>query len=145
MSWPERNAPTVIVPQHHRADNQVIDYNRVQLDDSMTLADVSTMEFELWLAKRLTTRLVKLYPNIEWEVIVDTTGGQVIIKCPDVSAIQGFHVGLNKSVKTIENMLRKIGGEILERGHMPRSRITEADVEDRTRTLREEVTDLDNN
>jgi len=51
---------------------------------------------------------------------------------------------MERSPREIDDMLMKVGGEILERGLMPRINITETDVEDRERTIREEVVDLDN-
>jgi hypothetical protein len=142
---PISEAPQLVVPQKHQATNRVVDYNDLELTEEhlakgmMTIADV-----EMKLAKRFGTRLSLLYPGIDWEVMVDSQGGSVVIKCPDVSAIQGYHISMKRSPREIDNMLPRIGGEILERGYMPRRNITEADVEDRKRTIREEVVDLDN-
>ncbi len=143
MGWPERKnrPPEILIPQKHKADNQIVDYNGIEFVEDL---DVTMAQFEFWLAQRLTTRLAKLYPNINWSVEVDTHGGRVVIKCPDVSSIHGHVLSLKRTVNEIESMLMKVGGEILERGRMPRSRITEADIENRERTLREEVVDLDN-
>ena len=142
MSWPERKiAPEILIPGRHKSDGQIVNYNGIEFEEGL---DVSMAQFEMWLAQRLTTRLTKLYPNINWSVEVDTHGGRVVIKCPDVSSIHGHVLSLKRTVNDIESMLMKVGGEILERGRMPRSRITEADVEDRERTLRDEIVDLDN-
>lgn len=139
------NAPHLFIPRRHKADHQLVDYNGVEFDEShKSLSDVKMAEVELWLSKRLTTRLVKLFPGINWQVEVDTRGGRVVIKCTDVSLLHGHVISLERSANEIESMLLKVGGEILERGNMPRSRITQDDIEGKVRTMRDEVVDLDN-
>lgn len=139
------DGPRIFIPRQHRADHQLVDYNGVEFDEShRNLSDVKMAEVEMWLSKRLTTRLVKLFPNINWQVEVDTRGGRVVIKSTDVSLSHGHVISLSRSVDEIESMLLKVGGEILERGGMPRSRITETDVEGRARTVRDDVVGLDN-
>jgi len=140
---PVGEAPQLIIPQHHRADNRVVDYNDVEINEG-NIDQQSIATVEMNLAKRFGTRLTRLYPGIDWEVKVDSSLGSVVIKCPDVSAISGYHISMERSPREIDDMLMKVGGEILERGLMPRINITETDVEDRERTIREEVVDLDN-
>jgi len=117
------------------------DYNAIRLEDSES---VNQAKLESWIAKELGSELATLYPNREWGVTVDVLGGMAVIQCTDVSRFMGYHVGLNDTIEVLRQKMKRIGGEILERGNMTRGHTTEEKVEATPRTFKDEVKNLDN-
>jgi hypothetical protein len=117
------------------------DYNHIRLEDSES---VNEAKLESWIAKELGTELAKHYPAREWGVRVDVRGGMAVIQCLDVSKIMGYHLFLNDTLEVLRQKMKRIGGEILERGRMTRGRTTEEKVEAEERTFKDEVKNLDN-
>ena len=137
------NAPQILIPGHAKAERGVTDHNAIELTHADT-DEIKQAKVEMWVASRLGTKLTQLYPHTNWNVNVDINGGVVIVSNPDVSPKRGFHISLERSMNEIDDMLYKVGGEILERGRMARKGLTEDQVEDRMRNMRNEVIDLDN-
>lgn len=131
-------APNIIIP--HRGREFAKDYNTIDLAET---PEVNLARIESWVAKRLGTKLTKLFPNRDWWVKVDMKGGIVIVGCPDVSPIHGYHIKLTRSINEIEGMLKGVGGEILERERLTRGKTTEELVEAAARDFRDVVVGLD--
>jgi hypothetical protein len=136
-------SPNIIIPGRHAKRGQIVDHNTIELTEKDS-EEQAQAKVEMWVANRLGARLVKIYPNTNWNVQVDMTGGTVVVSNPDVSSKRGYHIDLNRSINEIEQMLGSVGGEILERGRLARAGVDPDDVENRVRNLRDEVVDLDN-
>ncbi len=132
-------SPQVLIPRRGRHIAE--DYNVIKPEDSNRRR---LEKIEMFVAKRLGTRLTKLYPRRAWSVEVDLRGGVVIIQCPDVSTMRGHVLKLSRSVNELENMMSQVGGEILERGGLTRGRTTEDIVESAARDFKDELVDLEN-
>ena len=130
--------PTIITQKRGR--DFAKDYNTIDLAET---PDVNLARIESWIAKRIGTKLTKLFPNRDWWVKVDMKGGMVIVGCPSVSPRHGYHIKLSRSINEIEDMLETVGGEILERGRLTRGKTTEELVEAAVRDFRDQIVDLD--
>ena len=95
------------------------DYNTVYFHED---DDIRVNKLEMWIAKQLGETLVKVYPNRQWNVNVDVMGGMVILMCPSLSQLKGYHIHMKSD--TIDALKRKVisaAGEILERYGMKRT------------------------
>lgn len=124
--------------------------NEILLPDGNVIRPVdsalpSLAETEAWIARRIGTKLEALYPLREWEVRVDAHGGVVTVVCPNVTQLRGYVISLSRSMNEILGMLPRIGGEILERGRISRGRkVDPGEIDDRERTVRDELVGVDN-
>lgn len=109
-----------------QSDESQVDYNDIHLNVFDT-QEQKRAKLEMFIAKSLASVLADHYPNRNWNVGVDLNGGVVIVQCPDVSTVAGYHIKLSRSMNQIRRMLPKIGGEILERAGVPRDRKYDAE------------------
>ena len=137
--------PQIIVPRRHRADHKIIDYNEIEIDESYE-GEENVASVEMWISDRLGKRLVKEYPGVDWRVKVDVRERVVFIQGPDVSNTHAYVLKLEKrTLDDLENQMKRVGGEILERGRIRRDgKVDQDDIESRERTLREDLKDVDN-
>lgn len=94
---------------------QSADYNDIVVSE-FDAEEVRRAKIELWIAKRLCTKLLSHFPMRDWKVLVDTGGGIVAVSLDSISKDKGYVISLKRTVTEIEGMMLRIGGEILERG-----------------------------
>lgn len=111
------------VPVVHMSRNNpriVGDYNTV---DMMEAEDAKQAKVEMWIAKAVGTELVNHYPNRQWGVQVDSSGGMVVITCPSLSKKHGYFVHMdNLPLAGLVAKCIPAAGEILERYGVSRAR-----------------------
>lgn len=90
--------------------------------------DVKRAKVELWIGKALGTELHKHYPSRAWTVDVDIERGSLTVKLPEVSLANGYVLALTRTMDDLVNQMKRVGGEILERGGV--SRATRHDSDD---------------
>ncbi len=96
------------------------DYNEINL---LELESVKQAKLEMWIAKNVGDTLVKHYPNREWGVRVDLTGGMVIITCDSIDLERGYHISMvARTIGDLQERAKMAAGEILERHGVSRDR-----------------------
>ena len=89
------------------------DYNEINL---LELESVKKAKLEMWIAKNVGDTLVHHYPNREWGVRVDLTGGMVIITCDSIDLERGYHISMvGRTIGDLQQKAKMAAGEILER------------------------------
>ena len=97
------------------------DYNEIYFHED---DDVRVNKLEMWMAKKIGERLVKDYPNRQWNVNVDVIGGMVVIMCPSVSHNKGYHLHIKgDTINALEDRAVQAAGEILERYGLSRDKV----------------------
>lgn len=90
---------------------------------------VRRAETEMRIAKTIGTTLVQVYPNRQWGVAVDTTGGIVTVTCPSVSLVKGYIIHMaDRTVHQLTERAKMAAGEILERYALSRARKFDDDI-----------------
>lgn len=104
--------------------------------------EVEAANFEL--AKIIGDFLVKTYPGYLWRVNADIIGGIVNILCNDVSTEMGCTLMTRALTDPVaaEKLVRKAGGEILERARLHRGRMKEDEVATAQRDIRGNIINL---
>lgn len=134
-------AQNVIVRGRANRHEVEADYNELHLFDGV---DRNLARVELWIAKKLGEELLRHYPGRNWTVTVSAEGGYVTVQCDEVSHQKGYYLSLDRSLDELTSMMMRVGGEILERGGLPRRRIVTPDeIEEVPRDFRDEVIGLD--
>jgi hypothetical protein len=101
------------------------DYNQVYFTDD---DDVATSKMEMWIAKACGEKLVEVYPNRQWSVVVDIPGRMVVIGCPSLSQTKGYHILMKEdTIHDLQDRVIAAGGEIMERYGLSRSKIFNPD------------------
>ena len=96
------------------------DYNEINL---LELESVKQAKLEMWIAKNVGDTLVQHYPNREWGVRVDLTGGMVIITCDSIDLERGYHISMvGRTIGDLQQRAKMAAGEILERHGVSRDR-----------------------
>jgi len=96
-----------------------IDYNQIVVDEG---TDVSIAQLEMAIAKNLTQELVKHYPQRNWAVAVDAPNGVCAVMETDISKTKGYVIHLSRPMSVLLGMMKRVGGEILERADVPRGK-----------------------
>jgi hypothetical protein len=74
------------------------------------------------------SKLMRVYNQREWKVIVDIPGQMLIIACDSVSNEKGYHISMvGRNVEELQRRAIMAAGEILERHNVSRSRDFNAD------------------
>lgn len=114
-----KSTPNIVV--NRRGREIFADYNEINL---LETDDRKKAKLEMWIAKNIGDELVKHYPNREWGVRVDVTGGMIIITCDSLSLLCGYHLPINgDNIKQLQKRAMRAGGEILERFNVSRNQI----------------------
>lgn len=96
------------------------DYNEINV---LELESVKRAKLEMWIAKNIGDTLVQHYPNREWGVRVDLTGGMVIITCDSIDLERGYHISMvARTIGDLQQRAKMAAGEILERHGVSRDR-----------------------
>lgn len=102
------------------------DFNGINYLETDTVKRAQT---EMRIAKTIGTTLVQVYPNRQWGVAVDTTGGVVTITCPSVSLVKGYIIHMaDRTVHQLTERAKMAAGEILERYALSRARKFDDDI-----------------
>lgn len=93
---------------------------------------------EHWIASQVGVELMKHYPRLKWEIIVDVQQQMVVIVCPFISTEKGYHLKLMKyTIHELQKKAVMVAGEMLERhGLSRRQTIDLGTVEEAKRNLR---------
>lgn len=59
--------------------------------------------------------LRKMYPQLQWDVLVDLTSGTACLMVPQISLLYGYYIFLDASEHTMQVRLKSAGGSICER------------------------------
>jgi hypothetical protein len=122
-----KEAPQVLVPfRQHQTDATLAPIN-IQPDDDIEAALAKT---EMWVATTLGQELLKFYPGREWRIECDARNGVVTVQCMDVSTTHGHRLSLSRTLNDLSVQMKRVGGEILERGRLSRSPIASTGVLD---------------
>jgi hypothetical protein len=101
------------------------DYNEINIEDSQ---DERKAKVEQWIAMQIGSKLMRVYNQREWKVIVDIPGQMLIIACDSVSNEKGYHISMvGRNVEELQRRAIMAAGEILERHNVSRSRNFNAD------------------
>lgn len=96
------------------------DYNQIHFHED---DDARTAKLEMWTAKQIGEELVKHYPQRQWTVIVDIPGRLIIIACPSLSQMKGYHLHMNDdNIGALKRRSVIAAGEVLERYGISRGR-----------------------
>lgn len=118
-------------------DEPLRDFNSLDLVDT---SDIHVAQVEQWIGKTLCAELVKHYPNRNWAAAVDSGNGVVAIMETDISKEKGYVLHLTRSMDELRTMMKRVGGEILERAGLPTGKKFDPDLlEDLPRNVRDEV------
>ena len=118
-----------------------IDYNEIVLEQGKSL---SRQQMELSIAKAVCAELAKHYPHVNWACAIDLDQGVIGVMCPEVSNTAAHVIHLSRTMTEIRGMLPKVGGEILERGGIPRERGTSLElIESLPRNVRGNIDNSD--
>jgi hypothetical protein len=114
----------------------VVDYNHIQGEpESYSIAQI-----EQAIGKRLSTVLLHHYPMRNWAVAVDAPNGVAAVMETDISKDKGYILYLSRPMIELEEMMFKVGGEILERAGLPTSKKFDQDlIEDLPRNVKDDV------
>lgn len=139
---PGNRGPELLVPGRSVGREIVKDYNEINL---LELDDVKQAKMESWIAKRVGTRLMETYPNRQWGVGVDISGGMIYVMCPSLSLTKAYYISMSgRTVHDLGIEAVRAAGEILERYNVSRSRVFNPDhLETLERDLRDEVVSPD--
>ena len=103
------------------------DYNQIHFHED---DDARIAKLEMWTAKKIGEALVHHYPQRQWTVIVDIPGRLIIIACPSLSQMKGYHLHMNDD--NIDALIRRsvmAAGEVMDRRRRrPRPRHHESDL-----------------
>lgn len=119
----------------------VADYNEVNL---LETDDAKVAKLEYWIAKKVGEAVAQEYPNRQWEIRVDISGGILVVVCPSVSLTKGYHLYLNRTMFQLIADAKRAAGEILERHNVSRRKdFDPTTLQELPRTLREDVIAVD--
>lgn len=109
-------------------------------------AEIREAKAELCVAKQLAEELYRWYPLRDWMIVVDFRAGVVVIRGTDVSTQKGYLLRLTRGMEDLCQQMKRVGGEILERGALSRAKnVDPEDVEELPRDFRDEVRTVDTN
>lgn len=101
------------------------DYNTIFFHED---DDARIAKLEMWIAKQIGEHIIKHYPNRQWNVNVDAAGRLMIIMCPSLSHLKGYHIHMkDDGIQELQERAVLACGEILERYGMKRSRKFDAE------------------
>ena len=97
--------------------------NEIETDIIVESKDTDDVTWETRIAKRISDHLQNQYPGHLWAVNVNSKGGTINIFNLAMSSLYGYLLYMT----TVENdpllkSVTKAGGELLERGGLPRRR-----------------------
>ena len=103
------------------------DYNEINIYAN---EDVNQAKVEMWMAKQLGESLVENYPNRQWGVEVNIPGLMVVITCPSLCEVKGYHISMEdgRTIKDLQARAISGAGEILERYGISRGKIFNPDT-----------------
>ena len=67
------------------------DYNEINIEDSQ---DERKAKVEQWIAMQIGSKLMRVYNQREWKVIVDIPGQMLIIAWDSVFNEKGYHISM---------------------------------------------------
>lgn len=131
-------APNINIPAQLRARQPVADYNEINL---LEMDDVKQAKVEYWIAKQVGSYLAQVYPNRQWGVGVDVTGGMIHIMCPSLSQTKAYYISMvGRNIHQLSERAKEAAGEILERYNVSRNRVFNPEhLETLDRDMRDEV------
>ena len=126
--------------------NPLVDYNHLVLTEGMS-EEETRARLEFYIAKKLGESLVSKFPNRQWQIIVDTEQGVIVVMCPSVDKQKGYHLHIKgDTIAGLIPRVHKAAAEILERYNIPRSRIIDPSVFDTfKRNVRDDVVETTDN
>ena len=124
--------------QGSKGRSPIIDYNEIREHDSW---DAKCAKLEYWTAKQIGGKLAAVYPGREWGVDADLRNEMLVITCPSLSLVKGYHLPMNgDTIAELQRRAVRAAGSILERYGVSRGRIIDPmALENLPRTLRDEV------
>ena len=106
--------------------------------------NVRKAKLEMWVAQRLGSELLRIYPKRNWRITVDTEAGIAVVQEPDISQTKGYVLSLDRSLADLEQQMMRVGGEILERARLSRDTVFDPERLERVlRDFRDEVVSPD--
>lgn len=96
------------------------DYNTIFMHED---DDARVNKLEMWMAKQIGEVMVAKYPQRQWNVNIDVPGRMMIIMCPSLSELKGYHIHMGQdNIQELTEKAVNAGGEILERYGIKRGR-----------------------
>jgi hypothetical protein len=120
----------------------VADYNEINL---LEMDDVKQAKLEYWIAKKVGSHLMSKFPNRQWGVGVDVSGGMIHVMCPSLSTTKAYYISLvGRTISDLTKRAEEAAGEILERYNVSRARSFDPEnLETLERDARDEVVSPD--
>lgn len=120
----------------------VKDYNSVYLHED---DDARIAKLEMWIAKQIGEHLVRVYPRRRWEIQVNIPGRFLIVVCPSLDNVHGYHIHMKQDdILELQKKAENAAGEILERFGLTRGKEFNPDhMETFDRDLRDNVIPID--
>jgi hypothetical protein len=128
-----------LLPETKRGVDTIwADYNEINPLDSESERKA---KLEQWIGKRIGTKLMEVYNQREWKVMVDIDNRMLIIGCDSICNYKGYHIKM--AGRTIQELIDRsimAAGEILERHNLARSRnFDPAQLDDLARDAKDSV------
>jgi hypothetical protein len=118
------DAPRLIIPERHRAAQKMVDYNNIDCG-GMNVEEAKKAQLEFYYAQKIGERLMATYPQRQWGVYFNASGGFAQITCPSLSTEYGYilHISKHPTLHALQEAAIRAGGEILERYGISRARV----------------------
>ena len=100
--------------------NVTDDFNEIETYDTL---ETRRAKLEMWMAKRVGTRVTEKYRGRQWKIQVDLENEMLIVACDSISNYKGYHISMvGRTIGDLETESIKAAGEILERHNLARSK-----------------------
>lgn len=112
----------ILVPSGRGRDlsNVTDDFNEIETYDTL---ETRRAKLEMWMAKRVGTRVTEKYRGRQWKIQVDLENEMLIVACDSISNYKGYHISMvGRTIGDLETESIKAAGEILERHNLARSK-----------------------